>query len=273
MDYSTQIKDDKLIFKFSADIQPKLALLVEDEIYKRLEGNSGLTSIVFEVMPETIIGTEALRFFANLGIKLRKDKKTIYVLKPGFDLRAQLKTAGLENLLLPIKSLDEIKKTTKTGRKSIDVNFLNPFITGTLETLKIQCSIDCTPQKPEIKNETFDRKVDIAGVIGITSKGFTGSVSICFTDEIFLSIMTNMLGEDCTEINSEMEDGAGELLNIIFGHAKKVLNENGFSLEKAIPTIVRGSNIHVKHISSFSSFILPFTTDKGEFYIEISAEN
>jgi chemotaxis protein CheX len=109
-------------------------------------------------------------------------------------------------------------------------------------------------------------------VIGLTSNNFTGSVAVCFPKQVFLTIMERMLGERHDSITRELEDGASELLNIIFGQAKRVLNEQGFSIEKAIPTIVRGTDLNVHHLTPNPTIIVPFQTDVGSFYIEIAKD-
>src|SRR5689334_8015212 len=98
----------------------------------------------------------------------------------------------------------------------VDVNFINPFIDGALETLKIQCSFSAKSGKPYLKGKGPVIKTDIAAVIGLTSASFNGSVAICFPEAIFLTIMERMLGEKHSTITKDLEDGACELLNIIF---------------------------------------------------------
>ncbi len=155
----------------------------------------------------------------------------------------------------------------------VDVNFINPFIEGTLETLKVQCSSPATAEKPFLKGKGAEIVVDIAAVIGLTSQAFNGSIAICFPEIVFLSIMGRMLGETYTVITQELEDGASELLNIIFGQAKKVLNEKNYAIQKAIPTIIRGRDIVVKHLTQSPTIVLPFHTEAGTFHIEIAIQN
>jgi chemotaxis protein CheX len=154
----------------------------------------------------------------------------------------------------------------------IDVNFINPFIEGAIETLKIQCSFTAKAAKPFLKGKGPDIKTDITAVIGLTSAAFNGSVAICFPQSIFLSIMEKMLGEKHSAITKELEDGASELLNIIFGQAKRVLNEKGYAIEKAIPTIIRGSDLSVKHLTPNATIVVPFETEAGIFHIEIATQ-
>jgi chemotaxis protein CheX len=82
-----------------------------------------------------------------------------------------------------------------------------------------------------------------------------------------------MLGENQSEIINEMQDAAGELLNIIFGQAKALLNDNkGYTIQKAIPTVVRGQSLQVHHLTRETAVILPFVTNLGDFHIEVSLE-
>jgi len=152
----------------------------------------------------------------------------------------------------------------------IDVEFINPFIDAALKTMEIQCSLSARAGKPFIKGKINQERIDIAAVIALTSPAFSGSVAICFPKPVFLGLMTRMLGETCSEITSDVQDGASEILNITFGQAKIILNEKGYGLEKAIPTIVVGDNISVKHMTRTATIVLPFESDLGTFYIEIA---
>ena len=154
----------------------------------------------------------------------------------------------------------------------MDVAFFKPFIDGTRSTLKVQCKIEAVPAKPFLKKNGPKVVFDIAGVIGLTSKAFTGSIALCFPKAVFLALMSNMLGESFTEITDDMQDGAAELLNMIFGQAKRVLNDANYDIAKAIPTVVKGTNIETQHLSNKPVIVIPFVTDAGIFHIEIATE-
>lgn len=154
----------------------------------------------------------------------------------------------------------------------LDVRFFKPFVEGTLRTLRIQCQIEAHHEKPFIKGKAPQPNFDIAAVIGVTSDAFNGTITLCFTEATFLGIMSNMLGEKQTAITQDLEDGAAELLNIIFGQAKIVLTGQGYSVQKAIPTVVRGKDLKTTHIASQPVVVLPFKTPIGEFHIEIVTE-
>lgn len=154
----------------------------------------------------------------------------------------------------------------------LDVSFFKPFIDGTSNTLKIQCNLDARPDKSFLKNRGPKTDFQIAGVIGLSSKTFAGTISICFPKAVFLKIMNNMLGENYTQINEDVQDGAAEVLNMIFGQAKHVLNEAGHEIQKAIPAVVKGEHIETLHLSGRPVIVIPFVTEAGTFHVEIAIE-
>lgn len=155
----------------------------------------------------------------------------------------------------------------------LDVKFFKPFVDGTLHTLKVQCQTEVGTEKPFIKGQQVQPDFDIAGVIGITSTAFNGSITLCFPKAVFLGLMSNMLGEKFPEITQDLQDGAAELLNIIFGHAKVTLNNQGYTIQKAIPAVIRGAGLKTTHMSKGPVVVLPFKTPMGEFHVEICTEN
>lgn len=154
----------------------------------------------------------------------------------------------------------------------IDVNFVNPFVEGAIHTLKIQCSIAPKPGKLFMKGNGPAIPIALNGVVQLKSAVFNGTISLCFPEPVFLFIMEKMFGETYSTITKDLEDGAGELLNIIFGHAKKILNEKGYAIQKALPSIFRGSEPPWTGEPGTPTLILPFETERGIFHIEIRAE-
>ena len=154
----------------------------------------------------------------------------------------------------------------------LDLKFFKPFVESTLRVLKVQCNVDSSGEKPFLKGQQPQPTFDIAAVIGVTGAVFSGSIILCFPERVFLKIMSNMLGEPCTTITKDLEDGASELLNIIFGQAKLVLSSQGLVVDQAIPTVIRGSQIQASHSSQAQVMVLPFKTSAGEFHIEIASD-
>jgi CheY-specific phosphatase CheX len=154
----------------------------------------------------------------------------------------------------------------------MDASFFKPFIEGTLNTFKVQCKTSATHEAPFFKGTKPQPDFAIAGVIGITSAKFTGTITLCFPEKVFLGMMERMLDEKFAVLTDELQDGVAEMLNIIFGHAKVILNQQGHTIQKAIPTVIRGDKIHTSHLSASKVVVLSFVTDLGTFQIEICSE-
>lgn len=154
---------------------------------------------------------------------------------------------------------------------SMDAKFVNAFLTGTISTFKIQCSYELTPVKSRILQPSEQIPNDLCGVIGLTSNVFRGAITLCFPEPLFLAVMGSMFGETFTEVTNELSDGAGELLNIIFGQAKTLLTDQGLSIEKAIPTVVRGKDIKVSSLTgNRPTIVVPFEAKDGKLHVLVS---
>ena len=156
-----------------------------------------------------------------------------------------------------------------TSIATLDPEFLNPFISATRKVFETQVSMAATPGKPEVKKAGASAKMDITGVINMNCKQFNGSIAICFPKSVFLGVYDAMLGEKVEEIDEEVADCAGELLNIIYGTAKTTLNAKGYEIEKAIPAVMSGGDINLQFKAQVPTLVIPFKCDAGVFWMEI----
>ena len=152
----------------------------------------------------------------------------------------------------------------------MDVRLINPFITATLHVLETMASTKAEAGKPYLKKDEVARG-DVSGVIGMTGET-KGTVSVSFTEKSILAIVSNMLAEEIKELNEEIKDAVGEITNMISGQARKALEELGRPLKAAIPTVIMGKNHTITHVTTYPIIAIPFSTDNGEFTIEVCFE-
>ena len=154
--------------------------------------------------------------------------------------------------------------------EKIKTDIVQPLAISVVEILKIQCSYLVEHKPPISGSENLTSKTDIAAVIALSGSDVNGCIALCLPEKVFLALMGGMFGEKPTTINAEIQDGAGELLNIIFGTAKNVWNERGHAVEKAIPTIAIGRDLKLRHLTPIPTIILPFMSPDGEFHMELA---
>jgi chemotaxis protein CheX len=153
---------------------------------------------------------------------------------------------------------------------TLDPQFINPFLNGTLEALRVTCNLKVNPGKPFLKGRQVQPAFHLAAIVGITSASFSGSISLLFPNKVYMQVVSGWLGENITELTKDHQDGVAELLNIIFGSAKMVWNEQGRSIQKAIPTYLTGNPIETNN--KMPVLVIPFITEFGEFHVEICSE-
>ncbi len=150
----------------------------------------------------------------------------------------------------------------------MDAELINPFINATMNVLETMAFSKSQAGKPYLKKENTATGI-ITGIIGITGTGNGGTISVTFDEGSILKIVSNMFGEEMTEINGEIADAVGELTNMISGQARRELEEKGRLFEAAIPSVITGKDHSITHITNGPKIAIPFTADGGRFVIEV----
>ena len=151
------------------------------------------------------------------------------------------------------------------------VQFINPFLESILNVLKTMAMLEARPGKPAVKTSEI-AKGDVTGLMGMTGEQAKGTLAITFTEPVILEITKRMLGEEMTRIDDTVTDMVGEITNMVTGGAKRILSEQGYRFDRAIPSVVCGKDHIIRHKSKAPIIIVPFNTQAGNFFIEICFE-
>jgi chemotaxis protein CheX len=190
------------------------------------------------------------------------------------------KCRGLKGILIlkkPVdfkvltKSIIDLSKFDPNKKKfRLDVDFVNPFIDMSVHTLNTLCNVDSIkPLKPYLMNPEEQLEIDISGTIKITSPYFSGVIGVSFSNDIYKKILEQMIEEKIEEINADNQDGAAEIINIIYGNTKALLNNKGFEMKRAIPSVIRGNKHKITPDSKTPILLVPFDSNAGRFFIQI----
>lgn len=153
----------------------------------------------------------------------------------------------------------------------MDASMINPFINATLNVLETMAFIKSVPGNPYLKKDDVAIG-DLTGIIGLTGET-NGTVAITFDEGSILKIVSNMFGEDMSELNHEIADAVGEITNMIAGQARRDLEAIGKVFEAAIPSVVSGKGHKITHYTDGPKIAIPFETKGGKFLIEVCLED
>lgn len=206
--------------------------------------------IVISAYPEKVIK----------DLKEEKLDRNVTILSKPFDFDTVANLAKTLMIEIPQKE-----------KKGLDVEFINPFLSSVQATIKEMGMLsNVTPGKAEIFTNGITLKTDISSFLSVVSPHFNGTLILAFPKATYLHLASNTLGETFTEINDANKDFAGELSNIIFGKTKKLWNDKGFSVEKAIPHVQAGIPFATPVGHNLPSIVIPFESDAGSFYAVVS---
>ena len=84
-----------------------------------------------------------------------------------------------------------------------------------------------------------------------------------------IGITETFLGMDVEEINEDVKDAIGELVNMVTGGLKDALTGQGQEIKLAIPTTIAGRSFRISSKSDVGRVCIPFKLDAGTFFIEL----
>jgi chemotaxis protein CheX len=109
----------------------------------------------------------------------------------------------------------------------------------TVNTFVNFVGIDLSPKNPYMLNREQDFEYDISGVIGL-SGAIKGAVILSMKKDVATKLTGKLTGAEHTEIDHDVADALGEIVNIISGNIKKDVRE-GDNIKISLPTVIRGS--------------------------------
>lgn len=269
--YKIENFEDHSLLVLNAHLNHKDCKIFESEI-ELITANTH-TLLVIDCGQLSALPKDWVRNFLKLHVNIKSRGKTLKIINTNNQFLSFLRDEGLEDTFTRANNLQEALGLKPQVKRTLDTEFVNPFLTATMHVLKVQAGVEVTAG--QIYKKKSDEKIsgDISGIIGIVSDAFRGSVIISFPENTFLKIMSSMLGEEFQTVTQDIVDGAGELTNIIFGQAKVVLNEKGYGIKTAIPSVIRGKEHATKTLTKGPVVVVPFTSPAGEFVVEICLSN
>ena len=103
---------------------------------------------------------------------------------------------------------------------TLDVNIINPFIESTDNLFTVMMNMKVNRGMPYIREDVKNSFYFISGIIGLAGEA-SGCVVVSFPTNVALRVVSKFIGEEITEMNDDVKDAIGELVNIIAGGAKQ----------------------------------------------------
>jgi len=174
-------------------------------------------------------------------------------------------------LLTPLQPHDVSQKLAKyTGAVkqrepvAVDADYVNPFVSATVDTLKQMASMSCERTGLRLSSEATSRGF-YSGTIGLSGNA-EGFVSVTFSKELATQIVCKMLSMTEAEVTEDdIRDGVGEFMNVVAGAAKAELVNTKHAFSLSIPQVFSGGPHTVAQPRGIPVFIIEFSADGEHF--------
>jgi chemotaxis protein CheX len=110
----------------------------------------------------------------------------------------------------------------------------------------------------------------VAGAVAFNGR-LTGVVYLHSTAACARRVTSRLLGIAADEIDGDemVNDAMGELANMVVGHVKSRLSDQGMPCVLTIPSIVRGSNFSIEPVSHTERRVFAFSCEAGILVVEV----
>jgi chemotaxis protein CheX len=149
----------------------------------------------------------------------------------------------------------------------VDVSYINPFIEAVDSVFTTM--LDVTPKRNGLKVSDGKAKGEVVTSLVGMSGQVSGVVALRFPPATALNLASRMLGSEMTEISDEVTDAVSEMVNMVAGSAKAKFNHDP-PLQLGLPTVVEGAGYRLKYPSKSVWLEVPFTSDAGDFTMEVT---
>jgi len=146
------------------------------------------------------------------------------------------------------------------------VEYINPFIESTLKSLEMMAQITATRSDLALKPDLITT-YDISSIVSLTGE-VEGSIIVSMPNTLACRVASNLLMEECTELDQNVQDAIGEMGNIIVGDARRALVAMGKNVTISLPNIVLGKG-HIISRKGIPCIAIPFNTEFGPFEVNV----
>lgn len=153
--------------------------------------------------------------------------------------------------------------------------YIQPFVDVCESVFKEFIGSEVKAERPHFAERDEAHDWDVSAIIGLTGEA-RGAVVISMKQELACRLTDVLTGCPHHQLDDEVIDAVGEIINIIAGNAKKGL-ESAFRLVISLPTIVKGEG-HAIHWPNDNAriIIIPFRIFEVEYFhlsVAIEASN
>ena len=149
--------------------------------------------------------------------------------------------------------------------------YVKPFVNATLNTFKAFVGFELVAGHPHFSGRTLTFDQDISAVIGL-SGDIRGAVVISMKKGFAIKLADTLVGTTHTELDDDIVDAVGEIVNIIAGNVKNEV-PGGERIVISLPTVIMGKEHSFAWPGKQSRILcISFKHEEDAFYLLVDME-
>lgn len=150
-----------------------------------------------------------------------------------------------------------------------DEDFIRPFVEAAenVFTTMLNRTVRWTRTSVKCDQRAF---AEISAVMGTGEEGAAGLLVVSMSATVAKKVGAGFLGLEVADLDQDVKECIGELLNMIAGGAKAKLEGTPYYFKLSIPTVVIGNDLKIHHKPSHTCTVAELTLDDEPFVVEVS---
>lgn len=149
----------------------------------------------------------------------------------------------------------------------MDVKLLNPFTEAAAEVLKAEVEETVVRGALTLHKSALTTD-DITVLINLVGDVY-GTVMYCMAIPTGLKLVSKIMGQEFTTLDSLAQSGIAELGNVISGRAMIKFSQSGYKADISTPTVVTGQGVEISTLD-FPRIVVPLETSLGPITVHIA---
>ena len=149
----------------------------------------------------------------------------------------------------------------------MDVKLLNPFIEAAVEVLKAEVDATITRGPLSLQKSAMTTD-DVTVLINLIGDVF-GLVMYSMDTHTGVQMVSKMMGQEFTHLDSLAQSGIAELGNVISGRATIKFSQAGYKADISTPTVITGKGVEISTLD-FPRIVVPLNTDLGTLTVHLA---
>jgi len=139
---------------------------------------------------------------------------------------------------------------------------IKPFVNSTKNTFQTMFNLHV--EQVELQ-DNLKNTYDISATINLTGN-LMGAIFLSFDKETACLVTNTMLEENFSDLNDTVKYTIAEIINIIVGGVKAILEEEGIITSLSLPGVITGSDYNITYPKDMNLINIPFFIESAEKY-------